>query len=89
MSIFLNGPCCESEDLGLFSDDVYVSLTCQVPIGIGQMSIDDLVRDQFLQKKITLSLLNLVPEILEHEFGLIFHQNVFLTDVKHFVSIFP
>ncbi len=40
-------------------------------------------------EKIGLSPSYVVLEILGPEVNLIFHQNVFLTDFNHFVSIFP
>ncbi len=52
------------------------------------ISQHNLIDPLFLQKKIGLSLSHLVPEILGPKVGLIFHQNVFFTRFKHFVSIF-
>ncbi len=42
----------------------------------------------FLQKTINLFLSHLVPEILVLKVGLIFTEMYYLTDLKHFVSIF-
>ncbi len=58
------------------------------PIGPYFMPYHDPTDPIFLQKKISLSLSHVVPEILGPKVGLIVTKMYYLTVFKHFVSIF-